>query len=249
MLRYLLELGYNGKNYHGWQMQVNAHTVQAEITDKISILLKHNVNITGCGRTDTGVHARRFYAHFDLDTEINSVQDFIYKLNSFLPSDIVIYNIIKVDPSFNARFTAINRTYRYFISKAKNPFMQDISYYLNVNLDIANMSKACDYLIGSKDFTSFSKLHTQTATNNCNITSALWKEGSDMFVFEIKADRFLRNMVRAIVGTLLEIGKGKLSPEAMKEIIMAKDRSKAGFSVPAHGLFLEEVIYPKKYNL
>lgn len=245
MQRYLIQLAYNGSNYHGWQIQENAHSVQAELTEKLSILLKESIQLTGCGRTDTGVHASDYYAHFDIENIKWKTIDLVYKLNSFLPSDIVIYGISEVSDKYNSRFSAISRTYKYYINKVKNPFKEGTSYYYNGELNVEEMNRACLYLFDYIDFTSFSKLHTQTATNNCKIEYARFDNFENELVFTITADRFLRNMVRAIVGTLLEIGKGKLDAADMKRIIEAKDRSAAGFSVPAHGLFLEKVIYPK----
>lgn len=243
MKRYFIKLAYNGTNYHGWQIQENAHTVQAEINEKLTLLLGEEINVVGCGRTDTGVHAREFYAHFDV-TELKTEEaDLCYKLDKFLPSDITVYQIFGVKNDFHSRFDAKSRTYQYYISRRKNPFLTDQSYHFSGPLDYANMEGACKYLFEYEDFTSFSKLHTQTTTNNCKIIAAHWKEVEGTVIFTITADRFLRNMVRVIVGTILEIGKGKLEVEDMKKIIEAKDRSKAGFSVPAHGLFLEKVEY------
>jgi len=246
MQRYFIKLAYNGANYHGWQMQDNAHTVQAEISDKLSLLLNEKIAIVGCGRTDTGVHASEFFAHFEVIELKFSEKDLIYKLNNFLPADIVIFDIYKVNPDFHTRFSAVSRTYKYYISLVKNPFGEKTSYYCIGDLDIEAMKKACLFLFDHKDFTSFSKLHTQTATNNCDIRFAQFDMVGDELVFTIKADRFLRNMVRAIVGTLIEIGKGKIEYYEMNNIIKAKDRRRAGFSVPAHGLFLEKVEYPKE---
>jgi tRNA pseudouridine38-40 synthase len=244
MQRYLIRLAYNGTNYHGWQMQENAYTIQAELTEKLSLLTREENSITGCGRTDTGVHAKEFFAHFDLEDLRFELTDLVYKLNNFLPADIVIYNIQSVADDFHARFDAISRTYRYYISNVKDPFKKNLSYYYNGKLDILEMNKACMYLLNYNDFTSFSKLHTQTITNNCTIEYAGIEMINNELIFTITADRFLRNMVRAIVGTLIEIGKGKLYADDMNKIIEAKDRSKAGFSVPADGLFLEKVVYP-----
>ncbi len=243
MPRFIIKLAYSGTNYHGWQMQDNAHSVQSELSEKLSILTKQKVSITGCGRTDTGVHSREFYAHFDIDKLDWNTKDLVYKLNSFLPYDIVIYGINEVSSEFNTRFDAKSRTYRYYLTTVKDPFKEKTSYYYNGKLDLENMNRACEFLYDYTDFTSFSKLHTQTATNNCKINYALFEIFDNEIVFTITADRFLRNMVRAIVGTLLEIGKGKMQVEAIRDIIIAKDRSKAGFSVPAHGLFLEKVDY------
>ena len=243
MHRYFIKLAYNGTNYHGWQLQNNAHTVQAEITEKLSLLLREDISIVGCGRTDTGVHARDFYAHFEVSELKFATRDLIHKLNSFLPADIAIFDIYQVKPDLHARFSAVSRTYKYFIALNKDPFAENTSYHYVGKLDVENMNKACLSLIKYTDFTSFSKLHTQTATNNCKIQLAHFEYISDKLVFTIVADRFLRNMVRAIVGTLLEIGKGKLLPSDIDGIILDKDRSRAGFSVPAHGLFLNNVEY------
>jgi len=243
MNRYFIKLAYNGSNYHGWQIQENAHTVQAEINEKMSLLLGKAVNVVGCGRTDTGVHAREFFAHFEVNELNLDLVDLHYKLDRFLPMDIAIHDVFAVAPDMHARFSAIRRTYRYYINHTKDPFREGLSYYYHGSLDIDKMNEATIYLLDYKDFTRFANLNTQTNTNNCKIIEAKWEESGDGLIFTIKADRFLRNMVRAIVGTLLEIGKGKLEAEDMKSIIEAKDRSEAGFSVPAEGLFLEKVDY------
>jgi len=243
MYRYFIKLAYKGTHYHGWQIQDNAHTVQEELNTKISLMLGETVSLVGCGRTDTGVHAREFYAHFEISKELNDLQDLAFRLNGFLPDDIVIYEIFKVSSELHARFDAKSRTYKYYISRVKNPFLTGQSFYYHGKLDIANMNAACKILFEHTDFTSFSKLHTQTKTNNCKILEARWEEIGQELVFTIRADRFLRNMVRAIVGTMIEIGSGKLGVEDMKRVIEAKDRSGAGFSVPAEGLFLEKVVF------
>ena len=244
MSRYFTRLAYDGTNYHGWQLQQNAHTVQAELNDKLSTLLSESVNVVGCGRTDTGVHAREFFAHFEVDSLPFTENDLVYKLNRFLPEDIAIDCIFPVNDEMHARFSAISRTYKYFIARKKSPFDRHFNYFLNVPLDLDAMQQAADIMLGFEDFSSFSKLHTQTVTNLCKITEARWELVQDQLIFTITADRFLRNMVRAIVGTLLEIGMGKLKVGEMQRIIEAKDRSQAGFSVPAKGLFLERVVYP-----
>lgn len=244
MRRFFIQLAYNGKNYHGWQIQENAHTVQGEINEKLSLLLSKPMNVVGCGRTDTGVHAKEYYAHFELENFIFKTDELTDKLNNFLPKDIAIQSIFEVKPDMHARFSAVSRTYRYYISKKKNPFLQDISYYHHVPLNVTVMNKASLYLSDYKDFASFSKLHSQTKNNLCKIIDASWEETDEMLVFTITADRFLRNMVRAIIGTMLEIGKGKMEVSEIKNIIEKKDRSEAGVSVPADGLFLEKVEYP-----
>jgi tRNA pseudouridine38-40 synthase len=244
MSRYFIQLSYDGTNYHGWQLQQNAHSVQAELNEKLSTLLGESINVVGCGRTDAGVHARDFYAHFNKELLPFSEKDLAYKLNRFLPEDIAIGRIFSVDDEMHARFSAVSRTYKYYISRKKSPFNSLFNYFFEGPLDVPAMQDACAFLFQYEDFTSFSKLHTQTATNICKISTAKWELVNDELIFSITADRFLRNMVRAIVGTLLEIGKGKLKPEDMQQIIEAKDRSRAGFSVPAKGLFLEQIEYP-----
>ncbi len=236
-------MAYHGGQYHGWQVQENAHTVQAEMEEKLYVMLGEQVSITGCGRTDTGVHAREFYAHFDMEKPLEDEKELAFRLNAFLPGDIVIFDIFPVDQELHARFSAVIRTYRYYISRRKDPFYRDLQYEYTGPLDIESMKEASRFLFGKQDFTSFSKLHTQTATNICTVTGAFWTEDDHRLIFTITADRFLRNMVRAIVGTLVEVGKGKLQPGDVKKIIEARDRSQAGFSVPAKGLFLEKVKY------
>lgn len=243
MERYFIKLAYNGTNYHGWQIQENAHTVQAEINEKLSLLVGKVINVVGCGRTDTGVHAGEFYAHFEIGEMKWKLDQLAFKLDRFLPSDIVVQKLFRVKPDVHSRFSAIDRTYKYYITRKKDPFKLNQSYFFHGALDVEAMKASCRYLFEYTDFSSFSKLHTQTATNLCKIKVAKWDSFNDKLVFTITADRFLRNMVRAIVGTMMEIGKGKISAEDMKQIIVAKDRSKAGFSVPAEGLFLEKVRY------
>ena len=246
--RYFIKLAYKGSNYHGWQLQGNTSTIQLAINNALSTILSEEINIIGCGRTDTGVHARNFYAHFNLEKEINKVdiQKLIFKLNSFLSRDIVILEIFAVHPEAHARFDAISRTYQYFISKNKDPFTQDISYHLFGDIDVELMNKGAKLLFDYSDFTSFSKSNTQVKTNICKITKAEWIENENQIIFTISADRFLRNMVRAIVGTLIDLGLKKISLDDVKKIIESKNRSNAGYSVPAKGLFLTEVKYPKK---
>ena len=246
-MRYFLKLAYNGENYFGWQLQPNGVTVQEVLNKALSLLLKEEINLTGAGRTDTGVHAREFYAHFDTQKQYSEQErnDLINRMNSFLPQDIVICDFFPVKDDFHARFDALSRTYRYYIATEKMPFYAKFSYRIFHVLDIEIMNQACEKLLMYKDFTSFSKVHTQTKTNNCNITQAHWFYQNELLVFEITADRFLRNMVRAIVGTLLDVGRGKLSVADFCRIIEQKDRSLAGVSVPAHALFLEKIAYPK----
>ena len=253
MRRYFIHLAYNGSNYHGWQRQNNAHSVQAELEKCLSLKLNTSIDIMGCGRTDTGVHARNFYAHFDLEAILDAGQlpTLIAELNRFLPQDIVVYKIWEVPADIHARFDATERTYQYHIHQQKMVFGNDLSYFVYTKSDLDLMNEAAAILLEYSDFTSFSKLHSQTKTNLCVIKSAFWTKHEDQLVFEITADRFLRNMVRAIVGSLLEVGQGRRSLEDFKQLIEVRDRRAAGFSVPAHALFLHEIRYPevifKKY--
>lgn len=244
-MRYFIKLSYKGTNYHGWQIQPNAVTVQEELQKCFSLILKQDVSIIGAGRTDTGVHALQFYAHFDINERIHDIDKFIYKINSFLSQDIAIFDVFEVADDVHARFSALSRTYEYRIHQIKDPFLYDSSLRINYMLDFDQMNKAADCLYDYTDFTSFSKLHTDTSTNLCKIFNAEWIERGSENVFVIKADRFLRNMVRAITGTLFEVGKGNLDIRGFKSIIESKDRSLAGVSVPAHGLYLTGIEYPK----
>ena len=243
-MRFFIVLSYKGTNYHGWQEQPNANTVQAEINRALSTILNTNIEVIGAGRTDTGVHANQMFAHFDCDIDFD-IQNLMFKLNSFLASDIAIKDIFKVKEDANCRFDALSRTYQYHIIQKKDPFNKT-AYFLQNDLDIKAMNEACKYIIGKQDFTSFSKVNTQTFTNNCDVMFAQWEVVNTNLIFTIKADRFLRNMVRAIVGTLLDVGFGKIIAADVAKIIAAKDRSKSGVSVPAHALFLTEVKYPNK---
>ena len=244
MPRYFIHMAYNGNRYHGYQIQPHSTSVQETVEQCLSLKLSQPVSITGCGRTDTGVHARNYYAHFDLEQPLEDADALANQMNAFLPDDIVIYRIWQVAPEMHARFDAVSRTYHYYITRTKNPFHTQDAFYLYGDLDVAKMQEAANILFEYEDFTSFSKVHTQVKTNNCKIIEARWFEQDGLLVFRIKADRFLRNMVRAIVGTLLEIGKGRMTLEEFRAVIERKDRCEAGTSVPAHALFLEEVEYP-----
>jgi len=240
-MRYKIELSYVGTRYHGWQSQPNASSVQETLEDALSKVLREKISVTGCGRTDTGVHAEYYVAHFDADAEIDDrTAD---KLNSLLPDDISIFSLTQTTDNFHARFDAKKRSYKYVITQRKNPFIKGFSWYVRYPLNIAMMQEAADKLFSYTDFTSFSKLHTDVKTNNCKIYRAEFEKHGDQIVFHISADRFLRNMVRAIVGTLVEVGKDKLSIDEFCRIIESKNRCEAGQSVPAEGLFLTEVEY------
>lgn len=242
-MRYFIEFAYNGKNYHGFQTQPNASSVQETLTKALQLLIDKSIEIVGAGRTDAGVHARQMYAHFDIENVIDATY-WLPKLNSYLPKDIVIYSIFEVDEEAHARFDATARTYEYYMHTFKDAFLEDTSWYYFQKLDINKMNEACQLLYQYTDFECFSKVNTDVHTFNCVITEAHWKTINNQLVFTIKADRFLRNMVRAIVGTMINIGTGKTTIEDLKEIIESKNRSKAGFSVPAHGLYLVQVEYP-----
>lgn len=244
MPRYFIHIAYNGSRYHGYQIQPHLESVQETLEQCLSLKLGQSMSVTGCGRTDTGVHARNYYAHFVIEKPIEDTEKMVHQLNAFLPDDIVVYRLWQVPSEAHARFDALSRTYHYYISRTKNPFHTQDAYFLYGNLDVPKMQKAANILFEYEDFTSFSKVHTQVKTNNCKIMEARWFEQDGLLVFRIKADRFLRNMVRAIVGTLLEIGKGRMTLDEFRAVIERKDRCEAGTSVPAHALFLETVEYP-----
>jgi tRNA pseudouridine38-40 synthase len=240
-----------GENYHGWQTQSNSISVQSVINHAFSTILDKKIKVVGCGRTDTGVHAEKYYAHFDTDTPglIQNKNKFIGRINGFLPDDISIAELLAVVPDANARFSAISRTYEYRISLKKNPFLNHFSHFYKGKLDLQLMNEGAEILMMYSDFTSFSKLHSQTTNNICKITEAKWQYQNSLLVFSITADRFLRNMVRAISGTLIELGRGKMSLDELQAIIDSRSRSKAGPSVPAKGLFLVDVRYPDEIFL
>lgn len=243
--RYFIRLSYKGTKYHGWQIQPNAITVQEELNKALSTILNQPINVVGCGRTDTGVHASDFMAHFELEDGFAfGCEKLAFKLNRFLPHDIAVNDVFRVRLDAHTRFDAISRTYQYKITKNKNPFRTESHWKIQYDLEIFKMNEAAKILFEYIDFTSFSKLHTDVKTNNCKIAKAEWIETDDEIVFVIKADRFLRNMVRAIVGTLVEVGRGKLSLDGFREVIESKNRSNAGSSVPGHGLFLSKIEYP-----
>lgn len=243
-MRYFLELQFLGTNYHGWQIQPDAISVQEVIQKALSTLLRETISVVGAGRTDAGVHAKQMFAHFD--TEIHFDQNQLKnRLNAFLPEDISILSVFQVKTNLHARFDAISRSYEYHIFLGKNPFEIKTSWQLyQVNLDVEKMNQAAQILLEHTDFKCFSKTHTDVHTYNCNITQAKWEIENKYLIFHITSNRFLRNMVRAIVGTLYNVGIGKLQVQDLTLIINSKDRSKAGFSVPAKGLFLSKVLYP-----
>lgn len=244
-LRYFLKLAYRGTPFHGWQIQPNALSVQEVLNQKLSLLCAKPINIVGAGRTDTGVHAREMYAHFDLEEAIADAAGFLNRLNKMLAPDIVVDQIFAVKPEAHARFDAIERAYEYHIQRKRSPFSQDLACPYFYPLDITAMQDAASKLIFKGDFSSFSKSKTQTKTNICELRDAYWEERGALLIFHVRADRFLRNMVRAIVGSLLEVGKGRMTISEFQSMITAKDRRLAGESVPAQGLYLTRVIYPE----
>ena len=247
MQRYFIYLGYNGRSFCGWQVQPNGISVQQCLEEALETLLRKPVPVVGAGRTDAGVHARLMVAHFECEEPVADLVHLVEKLNRILPPDIVVYRIQFVTPDAHARFDATSRTYKYYITTHKDPFNHEFVYRLHATLNFELMNEACNTLFDYTDFTSFSKLHTDVKTNICRIMHAAWAQDADgVWVFTIQADRFLRNMVRAIVGTLLEVGRGKLSLEDFRRVVEAKDRGRAGTSVPGHALFLDGITYPDR---
>lgn len=250
MQRYFLELAYKGTNFHGWQIQNNAITVQEELDKALSTLLREKILTTGAGRTDTGVHANFFVAHFDSQhSDISDDEKFIYKINRLLNKDVVIYKIYKVAHHAHARFDATARTYKYYISRQKDPFYRDFCFEYVGRLDIELMNKAANLLFEYDDFKSFCKLHSDVKTTLCKIYKSVWTIEGNSYVYHVKADRFLRNMVRALVGTMFEVGRNRMSLIEFKELINKKDRNLAGASVLAKGLFLVDIEYSEKIFL
>ncbi len=243
MTRYLLRLAYDGTNYCGWQIQPGVTTVQETLEKALRIFAPGHAGLVGCGRTDTGVHARDFYAHFNVEEPIN--EELVYKLNQTLPRDIAVYSCSTVPDAFHARYSATERTYKYYLHFSKDPFRNQFSVYHYQLTELGLMNEAAALLLGEQDFSSFSRSHTQTKTNLCNVMEAFWEPIEGGAVFTIKANRFLRNMVRAIVGTLILVGDRKIPPSAISAIIEARSRAEAGKSAHAQGLFLHHIHYPQ----
>ena len=241
-MRYFIKLAYNGTNYHGWQVQPNASSVQETLNNALSVILNSDINCMGAGRTDTGVHAKEMFAHFDY-TPTLEIESTLHKLNSYLPKDIAIYDIIPVHEDAHARFDAKKRTYQYHISSVKDVFSQEECWYYHQNLEVELMNQAAKILLNHTDFQCFSKVNTDVNTFNCTIYEAYWKQENNQLIFTISADRFLRNMVRAIVGTLVNVGLHKITLVEFNSIIENKNRNEARFSVPAQGLFLTKIEY------
>lgn len=248
-MRYFIELAYNGAQYAGWQIQPNAKSVQQTLNEALSTILRQEIYVVGAGRTDAGVHARQMFAHFDVAESI-STAELVYRLNRFLPGDIAVHNIFKMDAiagesAPHARFSATARRYAYYILDQKNPFYRDMAWIMERKLDVSAMNEAAQYLLGEHDFGAFSRSKTQTKTNFCHVTEAFWRQEGEFLVFHISANRFLRNMVRAVVGTLVDVGLNKTATQGFVEILEQKDRTLAGESAPAHGLFLTQITYPQ----
>lgn len=249
MCRYFIYLSYDGTNYHGWQIQPNGISVQEVLMKALSTFLRKPIEVVGAGRTDAGVHARLMVAHFDFDAELDCVT-VVDKLNRLLPPDVAVHRVRRVKSDAHARFDATYRTYKYYITTCKDPFSRAFSWRIFQTLDFEKMNEAAQTLFDYIDFTSFSKLHTDVKTNNCKMMYARWEQiGEHNWVFTIQADRFLRNMVRAVVGTLVEVGKGKLTVEGFRKVIEEKNRCSAGTSVPGNALFLVDVGYPEELFL
>lgn len=244
-MRYFIEIAYNGKNYFGWQRQPEQISVQQVLEESLSTILRKEIKIIGAGRTDAGVHAKQLFAHFDFN-EIQDKDELIFRMNSFISNDIAIKNIFNVQEDAHARFDATQREYEYIISKQKDPFLQDFAFQINNLPNIDLMNEAAESLLYHRDFQCFSRSKTDVKTYNCTIVKANWEAKNNTLIFTIVADRFLRNMVRAIVGTLLNVGYGKTSLEDFKYILKSKSREEAGASAPAHGLYLKKVVYPQE---
>ena len=241
-MRYFIELSYNGKNYHGWQIQPDVISIQEKLNFTVSTVLQEKIEVVGAGRTDTGVHASQMFAHFDTENELKG--DISYKLNSLLPHDIIVHEVFSVDTEKHARFNAISRSYEYKIWLGRNPFLLDLSWQLHSqSLNVDLMNTAAKLLLEYTDFQTFSKVKTDVHTYNCDVTEAIWKQNGKELIFHITANRFLRNMVRAIVGTLVDVGLEKITKDDFRKIIESKNRSNAGLSVPAKGLFLTNINY------
>ena len=241
-MRYFIEFAYNGTAYHGWQKQLNVGSVQQTLEEALSTLLREKIETTGAGRTDTGVHASQAFAHFDA-SEIPDREDLVYRLNSILPRDIAVRRVIPLHDQAHARFDARRRTYHYLIHTQKEVFLENLSWQFSPALDVDRMNRAASVLPLYNDFECFSKVDTDVHSFICRIAKAYWEPTPQGLKFTISADRFLRNMVRAIVGTLIDIGRGRIPEDALERIIESRDRCQAGFSAPAHGLYLAEIQY------
>jgi len=243
--RYFIELSYDGSEFHGWQIQPNAKTIQETLNSALSTLLRTDIYTVGCGRTDTGVHASQYFAHFEVEETTFQPEELTYRSNRVLPPSIAVQRIFEVAPDAHTRFSATSRSYTYLITQQKDPFAVLRKWEMREALDLNRMNEGAAILKTYEDFSCFSKSNTQTETNLCNVTHAEWSQEGSEIRFDITANRFLRNMVRAVVGTLVDLGKGTITLDDLKTIIESKERSEAGLSVPAHGLYLTRITYPE----
>jgi tRNA pseudouridine38-40 synthase len=250
MPRYFTRLSYKGSNYHGWQIQANSHTVQSVLNEVLSTILKEKIMTTGAGRTDTGVHAPCFFAHFDCNqADMEKSSELIFKLNKILPSDIKIHRLHKAEDTWHARFSAVKRSYHYLIARKKNIYFTDYSNYIYGELSVDDMNIAARSIMKYNDFTSFARLNGGSESNICEVYESFWYTSGDYLIYKVTANRFLRNMVRAMAGTMIDVGKGKIKPDKIHEIIEARNRSNAGSSAKAKGLFLTSIVYPVEFGL
>ncbi|MDP2423062.1 MAG: tRNA pseudouridine(38-40) synthase TruA [Bacteroidales bacterium] len=251
MPRYFIRLAFDGTNYHGWQLQLNGLSIQQVLNEKLTAILQQPIMAIGAGRTDAGVHAKEFYTHFDSNEmlKVERCNQLVFQLNGFLPKDIAVFEIFEVKPNMHARYSAISRTYEYLICRRKDPFLFNRAWFYSQALDLDLMNQGADIIKEYDDFGCFSKSNTQVKTYKCYIMHAGWEQNDGVLKFTITADRFLRNMVRAIVGTLTELGRGRITLDELRRIIESGDRRQAGFSVPAEGLYLMKVIYPSDIRL
>lgn len=247
-MRYFIDISYDGTNYHGWQIQNNAKTVQGVLNEALSTILREEISTIGSGRTDTGVHAMMQMVHFDYENEIDTNQ-LVAKLNSLLPQDVSVNSIQEVKVDVSARFEATSRAYIYKIHQNKNPFKQGLSYHFHRSLDLDAMNACCELVKKWKDFEAMSKVKTEVNNFNCEIFTAFWEKQNDEIHFHVSANRFLRGMVRALVGTMLDVGQGRMTKAEFQTVLESRDRKKAGRSVPAHGLYLRDITYPKDIYL
>lgn len=243
--RYFVEFAYHGAAYHGWQKQTNATTVQAIMEDVLSKLLAEETQLIAAGRTDTGVHARQMWAHFDTPEKLSSSEQFAFRLNAFLPADIAVKRVCAVPEDAHARFSATKRSYRYYVHYKKSPFLSDRSWYLRKRPNTDKMDEAAELIKAFDDFSAFARSNDAATHHRCHIFESMWEHRGEGSVYLIQANRFVRNMVRAIVGTLMEVGYEKCDTAALRSIVESGDRRRAGESAPAHGLFLEGVEYPE----
>lgn len=245
MFRYFIQLSYLGTHYHGWQIQPHSISIQQKINESLNTILRtKDIHVVGCGRTDTGVHASEYFAHFDIGTKIENLDKLVYKLNRILPFDIAIQSIFSVNKDHHARFSPTKRTYKYYISLEKSPFFDKTSLFYNHSLNLDLLNQAAAIILDYIDFESFCKAHSDANNYLCTVTASYWEKIDNQIIYTVTANRFLRNMVRALVGTQLDVGRGYITIEDFKQIIESKKRTNAGKSIAAKGLFLQKIDYP-----